>query len=145
MVTSREIVGNRFALRIERYARWKMFDHILSRRQWVKQIKYTGVTLLLKIPFGRNKCTYKQSINPAPSCRCMYAHLFCGLPPFPFVSEGSGDTTCPTAHQWLSSKGDLGLLTPDFYSSSWAKQLSLRTLLPPSLGRLASVLLAFKG
>lgn len=65
MVTSREIAGNRFASRIERYARW------------VKQMKYTaGVALLLRIPFGRNKRVYRCSVNLAPSLPhvCMRVH-----------------------------------------------------------------------
>lgn len=76
-----------------------MFDHIFSVGQWVKQTEYTGsVALLLKIPFGRNKCAYRCLVNLAPSCTRVHACSFCRLLLFPFLSEGSEVIPCHTAH-----------------------------------------------
>lgn len=85
---------------------------MISAGQWVKRTEYT---LLLKIPFGINKCTYKCSVNSSP-CTHMYAYSFCELLSLPFLSEGSEAIPCHKTQQWLSSKGALGLPAP---SSLW--------------------------
>lgn len=72
----------------EAYEMWKMFDHIFSTGQWVKQMEYTvSVAHFWKTSFGRNKHLYRYSVGFSPSCTSVHACSFWGLLPFPVLSE----------------------------------------------------------